>query len=46
MAERTMAVTQDLDDGTYAFQITGISDEGSEDSARVECIALFEVNRR
>jgi len=46
MAERTMAVTEDLDDGTYAFQITGIADEGSEDSRRVEIVAVFEVQRR
>ena len=46
MAERTMAITEDLTDGTYAFQITGIAGESGEDSRNVECIALFEVQRR
>lgn len=46
MAERTMAVTQDLQDGTYAFQITGIAGEQSNEPTQVECIALFEVARR
>lgn len=46
MAERTMAVTQDLDDGTYAFQITGQAGGETSERSRVECIALFEVNRK
>ncbi|WP_136716398.1 hypothetical protein [Halorientalis salina] len=46
MAERTMAITEDLDDGIYAFQITGIADEQSDDPTHVECLALFEVDRQ
>lgn len=43
MAERTMAITEDLDDGTYAFQITGIVDERSANPTHVECLALFVI---
>ena len=46
MAERTMTVTQDLQDGTYAFQITGLAGEQENDPTRVECLALFEVSRQ
>jgi len=42
-AERTMALTQDLRAGTYAFQITGIEDTESSSGTSVECIVLFEV---
>lgn len=44
MAERTMAVTEDLADGTYAFHLTCMAgDESTRET--VECIALFEVRR-
>lgn len=44
-AENRQSVVEDLDAGTYAFQITGMLGEGSDDSENVECVALFEVKR-
>ncbi|MFB6178994.1 MAG: hypothetical protein ABEI77_04640, partial [Halorientalis sp.] len=44
--ERTQAIMEDLDDGTYAVQITGLTDQESDDPTHVECIALFEVDRK
>lgn len=41
--ERTLTVTQDLADGVYAFQITGLLE--GEARTSVECVALFEVRR-
>lgn len=44
-AENRQSVVEDLDSGTYAFQITGLLGEGSDDPENVECVALFEVER-
>lgn len=51
--ERKLSLTQDLDSGTYAFQITGfLQDSTGEETPNsdtegtlIECIALFKVNR-
>lgn len=47
--ERTIAVTEELESGRYAFQVTGtlkgsLEDGGDEDT-RIECVALFDVSR-
>lgn len=41
--ERSLTVEQDLTDGVYAFQVTGVLE--GEDRTSVECVALFEVRR-
>ena len=49
----TVSAVTDLDSGTYAFQVTGVlgadgtatAASGTADATRVECIALFEVDR-
>lgn len=46
MAERTMAITEDLAAGTYAFHVTCITGDESGDREQVECIALFDVHRQ
>lgn len=43
--DRTISITEELDTGTYAFQVTGITDPEADDSTNVECIALFDVER-
>jgi len=53
--ERTIALTENLDSGTYAFQMTGFRHEAppgttpgddDEQKTHVECIALFKVSRQ
>lgn len=45
--DRLLPVSEDLDSGTYAFQITGqLSETGEESAETIECVGLFEVNRR
>lgn len=46
MSKDAMAIIQDLTSGLYAFQITGFGTVDGNDETNVECIALFEVQRR
>lgn len=43
--DRTLSVVEDLDAGTYAFQVTGVLEGDADDGPRIECIGLFEVER-
>jgi hypothetical protein len=45
--DQTMAIMENLDSGTYAFQVTGLLDEPTDDGEKtnIECVALFDVNR-
>lgn len=44
-ADRTRYPMVDLEDGTYAFEITIAAEEGPNTGERVSCLALFEVQR-
>lgn len=46
MSEDSMVIVQELDDGTYAFQITGIVGDDGDSGRQIECIALFDVRRQ
>jgi hypothetical protein len=41
-----LPIVQDLDDGNYAFQLTGSFGEGPNSGTQVECVALFAVRRQ
>ncbi|MFC7074806.1 hypothetical protein ACFQJ7_15930 [Halovenus rubra] len=44
--EQTVWIAEDLESGTYAFQITGMaSTESDDDGPRIECVAQFEIKR-
>lgn len=48
--DQTRSITEDLDSGTYAFQMTGFLNDADEESSpgngtHIECIALFSVSR-
>jgi len=51
--ERTLAIPEDIGSGTYAFQVVGFLDESttetptddSQEKTRIECVALFRVDR-
>lgn len=45
--EQAIGITQDLESGLYAFQITGMVDGEPDDgsSTNIECVALFRVSR-
>lgn len=44
-ADRTRYPVVDLEDGTYAFEVTVAAEEGPNTGERVACVALFEVQR-
>ncbi|MFB6164311.1 MAG: twin-arginine translocation signal domain-containing protein [Haloarculaceae archaeon] len=45
-APRTQQIVQDLQSGTYAFDVTCLRDDGSKEATRIEAVALFAVERQ
>lgn len=43
--DRHTSITENLDAGTYAFQVTGIADPDSDNGTNIESVALFKLER-